>query len=202
MSELCGCGCGQPPPVGKIYLRGHWSRTEAAKKMHRARRTIAPPNPGGLCQCGCGGVTSISKTPGSKSRPRVVGEHERYISGHGTKGKRGEQSPRWKGGRWKHKTGYIQVYTPQHPNATQDGYVAEHRLVIERVLGRYLTREEHVHHVNGVKDDNRAENLVVMSHSDHARLHPGPILTRYMRSAEGRETASRNGKKGAAIRWG
>lgn len=67
-------------------------------------------------------------------------------------------------------SGYIRVWEPNHPTA-HAGYVYEHRLVMERVIGRYLTSEEHVHHVNRKKDDNRPENLVVMSHREHRKLH-------------------------------
>jgi len=46
-----------------------------------------------------------------------------------------------------------------HPRAGQNGYVFEHVLVLEEVLGRLLLPGETVHHRNGVRDDNRAENL-------------------------------------------
>lgn len=76
----------------------------------------------------------------------------------------GEGHPDWKGGRTTNKDGYIEVYCPDHPNRRKHTpYVLEHRLVMERHLGRYLTRQEVVHHRNGVKDDNRIENLELFS---------------------------------------
>jgi endogenous inhibitor of DNA gyrase (YacG/DUF329 family) len=63
--------------------------------------------------------------------------------------------------------GYVRVFEPEHPHA-YGGWVFEHRLVVERELGRHLEPDEHVHHVNGIKGDNRLENLKVMSHSQHS----------------------------------
>lgn len=56
--------------------------------------------------------------------------------------------------------GYVLIRVPGHPAATGGGgWVLEHRVVMERHLGRFLERFENIHHKNGVRDDNRPENL-------------------------------------------
>jgi len=54
--------------------------------------------------------------------------------------------------------GYVMVYAPKHPRARMSR-VLEHRLIIEKKIGRYLLPNESVHHINGIKTDNRPENL-------------------------------------------
>lgn len=74
------------------------------------------------------------------------------------------------GWQYRRKDGYIAVYYPKHPDASKSGWMLQHRLVAEDMLGRRLLSVEHVHHKNGVKDDNRPENLEVVHTSDHTRL--------------------------------
>lgn len=59
--------------------------------------------------------------------------------------------------------GYWYILSPEHPNKTQMGYVCEHRLVMEKKIGRFLERREVVHHKNGIITDNRIENLELIS---------------------------------------
>jgi hypothetical protein len=84
---------------------------------------------------------------------------------------RGSNNPFWKGGRLKSSAGYVHLLKPGHPMACRKGYVLEHRLVASEHLGRMLGRKEEVHHLNGIKDDNRWENLVVVQSGKHQKLH-------------------------------
>lgn len=83
------------------------------------------------------------------------------------KAHKGKRSFRWKGGIHRDKFGYIQIWKPEHPNAKLAGYIHEHRLVMSEHLGRPLTSEEYIHHRNGIKDDNRLENLEIMTKKVH-----------------------------------
>lgn len=110
-----------------------------------------------------------SKEHGEKISNALKGRGLGFKKGHlpwNTGKKRPEFSAEkhhwWKGGKKKHSRGYVAVYSPGHPYAHDRNYVYEHRLVMEELLGRYLKPIEHIHHKNGIKDDNRLENLEVV----------------------------------------
>lgn len=68
--------------------------------------------------------------------------------------------------------GYVMVHMPNHPYANNAGEIREHRWVMEQILGRMLRPEETVHHLNGIRDDNRPNNLEVFeTRGAHSFIH-------------------------------
>ena len=69
----------------------------------------------------------------------------------------------WKGGKTK-RNGYVYILDKnKHEKTGMSRYSGEHRLVIEKQLGRKLKSTEIVHHLNGIRHDNRIENLVLIN---------------------------------------
>lgn len=79
---------------------------------------------------------------------------------------KGKKGPNYKKGK-RFEGRYIKVLKPNHPNANKKGYIYEHVLVMSKILGRPLKKGEQVHHTNGIKTDNRPENLELIAKPPH-----------------------------------
>ena len=118
----------------------------------------------------------------------LYGINHRFKSGHQNRGRkhshsinmpRGKDHWRWKGGVKIHVRGYRMLKRPGHPRADVNGWVFEHILVLEEKLGRPLLPNEHTHHINGNKQDNRPENLINLLDTEHFILHKKERLEGY-----------------------
>jgi hypothetical protein len=196
---LCACGCGEeifltPNNKNRVpkYKRWHFQKAGLSNKGRRWTTNQITPNT--LCGCGCGEVVPTHKQCGelrycrSKDSKFYLPKHCPHI--------RGNKSHKWKGGRYKSSTGYIFISVPDHPDANKDGYVLEHRYVWEQAHGP-LKSNEVVHHINGIRDDNRIENLIALSKSKHLSDH---VIQRGGIPAT-KESRSKGGKLGSKARW-
>jgi len=101
----------------------------------------------------------------------VFGNPKKYVKGHSSKG---SGNAMYKGG-ISNDDEYIIIHKPDHPFARTNGFVSEHRLVMEKHLGRYLTKDEHVHHKDKNKKNNDISNLQLVSNSEHMKLHKAEL---------------------------
>jgi len=113
--------------------------------------------------CGCGETIPIKDNKGRRLSYKLY-HYSRTVFG--------EQCSNWKGGKCHSSSGYLLVKSRGHPRADKESYVPEHILVMEKHLGRPILKGEIIHHKNGIKDDNRIENLELMNgYSKHMSNH-------------------------------
>ena len=126
----------------------------------------------------------------------------------------GENNPAWKGGRQIDKDGYVLVLQSEHPAANRHGYVREHRVVMEDMLGRFLTSDEVVHHKDDDHGNNDPGNLQLFAtNAEHLSAtikgqHPEwteaglqKIRERWSRLGAERKAASRSCRRAQDGRW-
>jgi len=124
----------------------------------------------GFCACGCGKKTSVALWTDRRQK-WIKGESKRFIHGHNSKNVKGPNHHNWKGGRTINGE-YIECKNEKHPRADSRGYVLEHILIAEKVLGKFLPLKVVVHHVNNNSSDNRNQNLLLCENNAyHLLLH-------------------------------
>lgn len=123
---------------------------------------------------GCSHPRWVRIMKGRPTNPRCKHCTSRYTAHHG------KEHYNWKGGRYTNPDGYVVVvidpsdfYYPmaKTPTGNRLSYVLEHRLIMAQHLGRCLQPWEHIHHKNGIKGDNRIENLELALNGQHHVAH-------------------------------
>ena len=152
-----------------IHLRGHMKTEATRQKMSEARRMNLPEDKLRELHSQEMSTREMAAILGCNEetvRERLIEMDLPRLPAKARPGK----NHFWQGGYAVDEDGYILKHCPDHPHATKAGYVRQHRLVMEKVLGRYLTPEEVVDHRNRDTSDNRPENLQVFpSNADHLR---------------------------------
>jgi endogenous inhibitor of DNA gyrase (YacG/DUF329 family) len=159
--KLCECGCGLPAPISKRTekKRGY---VKGQPMKFIAGHNIAKPVKNVVMECEyCGKEKELY--PSDAKRFRFC---SRKCQGHYTR----ELTTCPDGTKRIDYYGYVLVKLADHPNS-KNGWVKEHRLVMSEHLGRTILENEHIHHINGDKTDNRIDNLEILSPEEHAKLH-------------------------------
>jgi hypothetical protein len=134
-----------------------------------------------LCRCQCGTERVVIQASIKAGQSKSCGclQREAAVKTITAVGYRqvGKLSPKWVNGKFQDTRGYVMAYSPGHPRAKTRNYVQEHTLVMEKMLGRYLFPHEVVHHRNGVRNDNRPENLELWSTHHPSGQRPLDLVT-------------------------
>ena len=132
---------------------------------------VTKPNKRKQCGCGCGSWINFSNKNGELFFKQGHGRKNKSFKGE-KRNQLADKNNNWKGGKIIDGNGYVLIRQEGHPKALDRGkYVREHVLIMENKIGRYLQEGEIVHHINGIKSDNRLENLILMKTGKHSSLH-------------------------------
>jgi hypothetical protein len=120
-----------------------------------------------LCKCDCGNTHITRGTHIVQQKTLSCGCYRKDMFDLWRKDKCGKKNMAYKGGRVS-VGGYIKILIPFAEQKSRcDRYILEHRKVMEEKIGRKLKANEIVHHINGIKNDNRIDNLEIVLRNAH-----------------------------------
>src|ERR1043165_42069 len=174
MTKSCGCYRYELLAAGRAVMRSHrgphidltgrqFTYLTVIEKSHIDKHGCVCYK----CRCKCGNIHVAKGHNLTRGTVKSCGCYRSTLAIERTRNKLGINSPAWKGGKTTNADGYVMVYAPNHTNATANGRVMEHRLVMEKIIGRALKKNETVHHRNGNRADNRPENLELWAKITH-----------------------------------
>ena len=119
------------------------------------------------CECGCNQLLN---------KYDKYGRSRRFIKEHVSRKYppliyKGKNHYNWKGGKYKTSDGYIYILKKDHPHCNNQGYIPEHRYIYEQYYNCCLLKSTDIDHKDRNKLNNKIENLIARSHSNHKSYH-------------------------------
>lgn len=154
----------------KSAMKRYWQNPSKARESRRRF-----PATCAVCGVEFLGRAATTRTCSRSCSAKLAHQEGRANTIAGT----GPKNPAWRGGKMT-RGGYVMVWVPQGtPGRQKNGYMMEHRLVMQEHIGRPLEPSEIVHHRNGVKDDNQIANLEIVTRAQHG----GTVVCPHCRKA-------------------
>ena len=150
--------------------KGIYPRTEKHKRLMSegwAKRNGIHTQEKCCPVCGKEIIVYASRLKRGRSKFCSIKCKSRYFSEAG----KGNSNPNWRGGRHLTIDGYVMVRCPKHPRSNPAGYIREHILIAEKILGKALPDGAIVHHINENRADNCPGNLLICDRTYHNFLH-------------------------------